>query len=64
MKRERFISELREECSSRGLVLVIDKVAGKGSHYRLAVGSNKSTVKSGELSPVYMNIVRKQLGLK
>lgn len=68
MKRDRFISLLRSDCAARGLSLVVDKKLGKGSHYRIEVWSGgnmlaKTTLKSGELSPGYMAVVRKQLGL-
>ena len=68
MKRDRFISLIRSECSTRGWLLVVDKKLGKGSHYRLeawrgSVMLAKTTLKSGELSPGYMALVRKQLGL-
>ena len=68
MKRDRFISLLRSECAARGCSLVVDKKLGKGSHYRIemwngAVMTAKTTLKSGELSPGYMSIVRRQLGL-
>jgi len=68
VKRDRFISLLRTECTVRGWSLVVDKKLGKGSHYRIEVWSGdamvaKTTLKSGELSPGYMSIIRKQLGL-
>jgi hypothetical protein len=68
MKRDRFISALREECAGRGWRLVVDSKLGKGSHYRLEVWDGdrlvaKSTLKSGDLSPLYEKLVRKQLGL-
>ncbi len=68
MKRDRFITQLRAECAGLGWRLLIDKKLGKGSHYRLEVWSGtvllaKTTIKSGELSPGYMSLVRKQLGL-
>ena len=68
MKRDRFISTLREECAALGWRLVVDTKLGKGSHYRLEVWNGermlaKTTLKSGDLSPLYENLVRKQLGL-
>ncbi|HZY67360.1 MAG TPA: hypothetical protein VFE52_02165 [Devosia sp.] len=46
----------------------MDTKLGKGSHYRVEVFEGdrllaKSTLKSGELSPAYEKLVRKQLGL-
>lgn len=68
VKRDRFISLLRAECVAAGRSLVVDKKLGKGSHYRIEVWGGglmlaKTTLKSGELSPGYMSVVRKQLGI-
>lgn len=68
MKRERFISALRNDCAARGWRLIVDSKLGKGSHYRVEVWDGdrllaKSTLKSGDLSPIYEKLVRKQLGL-
>lgn len=63
MKREAFIKQLRKDAKQRGLELEIDKTLGKGSHYRITVGSQKTTLKSGEITPLYAKLVRKQLGL-
>lgn len=68
MKRDRFISQLKQDCGAAGLALVVDKKLGKGSHYRLELRDGdrlvaKTTLKSGELSPAYMALVRRQLGL-
>jgi len=68
MKRDRFIAALREHCGAMGWELIVDRKLGKGSHYRIEVWQDgrmraKSTLKSGELSPAYMKLVRRQLGL-
>jgi hypothetical protein len=63
VKREQFIRQLREACAERGWTFEIDFKSGKGSHYRAVANGRKTTIKSGELSPQYMRIVRKQLGL-
>jgi hypothetical protein len=68
MKRDRFISALRDECAARGWRLLVDMKLGKGSHYRLEVWSGdrmlaKTTLKSGDLSPLYEKLVRRQLGV-
>lgn len=68
MKRDRFIAALREQCGALGRNLIVDRKLGKGSHYRLEVWRDgrivaRSTLKSGELSPAYMKLVRRQLGL-
>ena len=64
MKREQFVRLLRKECKALGWELEVDTKLGKGSHYRITANGRKTTLKSGELSPVYMDIVRGQLGLK
>jgi hypothetical protein len=69
MKRDRFIAALREMSEAAGCSIVVDKKLGKGSHYRIEVWRGdrmlaKTTLKSGELSPDYMKMVRKQLGLQ
>jgi hypothetical protein len=51
-----------------GWRLLVDTKLGKGSHYRLEIWAGermiaKTTLKSGELSPLYEKLVRKQLGL-
>jgi len=64
MKRDQFIRVLRKECKALGWELVVDTRLGKGSHYRIESNGKRTTLKSGDLSEVYMEIVRKQLGLK
>ena len=36
---------------------------GKGSHYRIKLNGRRTTLKSGDLSPHYMKMVKKQLGI-
>jgi hypothetical protein len=64
MKREQVIRMLREEAKALGWTLEVDMKSGKGSHYRITVNGRKSTIKSGDLSPVFVDVIRKQLGLK
>ena len=65
MKRDQFIRELRKECKARGWTIVVDVKMGKGSHYEIRTSNGRrTTLKSGELSPIYMNLVRGQLGLR
>jgi hypothetical protein len=63
MTRDQLLRQLRRECKSRGWVLEVDKKLGKGSHYRLSVNGRKTTIKAGELSPRYCELIREQLGL-
>ena len=63
MKREQLLRILRAEAKSLNLEFELDKVAGKGSHYRLRIGSRISTVQSGDLSPFQVRRIRRDLGL-
>ena len=63
MKRERFLSGLRHWCRKNGISFRIDTIAGKGSHVKVYAGERATIVKQGELSPIYVQLVLKQLGL-
>jgi hypothetical protein len=63
VKREQFFSDLRRWCRKSGHSFRIDSVAGKGSHVKVYIGGKATIVKAGELSPVYVGIVLKQLGI-
>ena len=64
MKREQFLRLLRAEAKQLGLEFQLDKSAGKGSHYRVRVGRFLSTVQSGDLTPLHVRKIRKDLGLE
>ena len=63
MKRDQFLRELRKAAEERGRPFTVFTDRGKGSHYRVHLGERSSTVESGELTPSYCRLVRKQLGL-
>ncbi|MDO9415769.1 hypothetical protein [Pararhizobium sp.] len=63
MTREQFLRELRHLARARSLDLKIIVNRGKGSHYRITLGDRATTLKSGELTPAYVQLVRKQLGI-
>ena len=64
MKRERLLSEIRRWCRKNDVAFRMSAVGGKGSHMRVYVGSDRvTTVKSGDLSPIYVGLVLKQLGI-
>jgi len=63
MKREQFLRELRKIARDRQLDLEIFEDKGKGSHYRVKLNGKMTTIKSGELTPTYVRLVRKQLGI-
>jgi len=63
VKREQFLSALRRYCRKNRIEMRIDTVAGKGSHIKLYVRDRATILKDGELTPIYLSIVLKQLGL-
>jgi hypothetical protein len=64
MKREQFLRQLRREARVLKVEFRIERAEGKGSHYRIYFGNRVSTVKSGELKPGYVKLIRRQLGLE
>ena len=64
MKRDALLRELRALARTRGLVFEIVENRGKGSHYRVLFGERMTTIKSGELTPTYVRLIRKQLGIE
>ena len=63
MKREHLLRILRAEARELGLEFQLDKAAGKGSHYRVRIGRRISTVQGGDLTPLQVRRIRKDLGL-
>ena len=63
MKRERLLPALRHWCRRNHQSLRVDTVGGKGSHIKIYLGGRATIVKAGELSPVYVQLVLKQLGV-
>jgi hypothetical protein len=63
MKREQLLSALRRWCRRNGHSLRIDTVAGKGSHIKVHVNGRATIVKAGELSPIYVQLILKQLDI-
>ncbi len=64
MKRDAFIRELRDLARKQGKSFEVFTGKGKGSHYRVTFGSQISTVQSGELTPLMMRTIKKQLGIE
>ena len=64
MKREALIRELQKTARDRGVVFEVIQNHGKGSHYRVRLGDKRTIVKSGELTPTYVKLVKKQLGVR
>lgn len=63
MNRDALIRSLRKTAKAQGLGFEVMMKRGKGSHYLVRVGEKMTTIKSGELTPHYVQLVRKQLGL-
>ena len=63
MKRDALVRALRRYAAKKNLAFELDKAGGKGSHYRLRLGDAVTTVQSGELSPLLVNRICKQLGV-
>jgi hypothetical protein len=62
-KRDRFISELRDEAKVRGLNFRVNKGRGKGGHATIYCGDRLTTLPSREIDPKTARKIRKQLGL-
>lgn len=64
MKREALIRELRKRARKDGVRFEVDEAGGKGSHYRITYGDKSTTLKSGELKPGYVSLIKAQLGVE
>ena len=62
-KRDKFIAELRDEASKKGLSFRAESWRGKGGHMMVFVGDRLTTVPSREIAPKTARKIRKQLGL-
>ncbi|RFB95209.1 hypothetical protein B5K11_09660 [Rhizobium leguminosarum bv. trifolii] len=64
MKREQLIRELRKIARDTGMEAPeIFEDKGKGSHCRVKFNGKLTTIKSGELTPGYVRLIKKQLGI-
>lgn len=64
MKRDQLLRELRKMAKTNGWELEILEEKGKGSHYRVTLNGKMTTIKSGEMTPLYVRIIKKQLGVE
>ena len=64
MKREALIRELRKLARKQGKRFEVVTGRGKGSHYQVYFGDRTTTVKSGELRPGYVQLIKTQLGIE
>lgn len=63
MKRDALIRELRQIARKNEVEFRVIESRGKGSHYQVYYGDRSTTIKSGELRPGYVSLIRKQLGV-
>lgn len=63
MTREQVLQELRKLARAKDVQFEIMKGAGKGSHYKVVFNGRATTLKAGEMTPGYVRLVKKQLGL-
>ena len=64
MKRDQLIRELRKFARKQGKPFEVFKGDGKGAHYRVTLDGKITTIKSGEMTPLYVEIIKKQLGIE
>lgn len=56
--------ELREAARRLGKSFEVIENRGKGSHYRVRLGEKFTTIKSGELTPGCVRLIKKQLEIE
>jgi len=64
MTREALLRELRKTARTLGLEFEVVVNRGKGSHYRVRLGNRMTTIKSGELKPGYVRLIKQQLAVE
>lgn len=63
MKREALIRELRSFARKHNKEFELFTGKGKGSHYRVRLGDQITTIQSGELSNLKVRTIKRQLGV-
>jgi hypothetical protein len=63
VKRAKLIKQIRRWAKDNNVSFEVDEIKGKGSHVRVFVGERSTIIKHGELSPAYVDLVLKQLGI-
>jgi len=63
MTRDALIRELRKLARKQGQTFEVVTGRGKGSHYQVYFGKRTTTIKSGELRPGYVKLIKAQLGV-
>lgn len=64
MKREALIRQLTKEARQAGVRFEVNRSRGKGGHWLVTFGERKTVVQSGELGPLLVKRIRRQLGLE
>lgn len=64
MKRDALIRELRKAARQSGVRFEVVPGRGKGSHYRVVFGGKWTTVQAGDLTPMHVARIKKQLGIE
>lgn len=64
MTRDALIRELRKLARQQGVNFEVVTGRGKGSHYQVYFGDRTTTIKSGEMRPGYVKLIKKQLGIE
>ena len=63
MTREALIRELRKWARKNGVHFEVIEDRGKGAHCRVELWSRNTIIKSGELRPGYVALIKRQLGV-
>jgi hypothetical protein len=63
LKRERLVGAIRKWCRKNGVPFGLDKEGGKGSHYKVTVGTRWTIIQSGEILPRHIDAILNQLGI-
>lgn len=64
LKREALLRELKAYARKREKPIEVFTDKRKGSHYRVSFDEKMTTIKSGELTPGYVRLIKKQLGIE
>ena len=61
MKRDQLIQEPRKIAKIQNIRFEVNEGRAKGSHYQVIFGDRVTTIKSGEMNPGYVRLIKKQL---
>lgn len=63
VRREQLIRRLRRLARKTGAEFTVEPGRGKGSHYRATWNGRRTTVQSGELGPMQIDRICRQIGV-